>query len=219
MSLGAGVPPVLPSQWVDPLGVARQVIDNLESLDPAVWLSAAPPEVTRLRSVHADQPMILRVSDAADHPDAHTARARLADLRRALDDTEWCARIGISVASRQQIGVMSIGTFTLAVLEAAVQLGDSEAELVTDQVAVERGLSYLPLAVRRAPPEGAEVLLAPAVAVSGHRIWTAERIGEAVNRAVMAGTLVVVVAHPLVHLSALDLRRFRPATGLVPVMV
>ena len=113
--------------------------------------------------------------------------------------------------------MLSIGAWTLAVLEAAVQLGDSESELVTDHVAVERGLSYLPLAVRRAPPERADVMLAPAVAVSGPRIWTVERVVEAIKRAVVARTEVVVVAHPLAHLSALDLRRFRPAPGVIPV--
>ncbi len=215
MSGGGSVPPVL--LWVDPLSVARHAIYDLEAVDTAAWQATAPSEVTRLRSVHADQPIVLRVGDAADHPDHHTARSRLADLQRSLDDTDWCTRIGISVATRERIGVLSIGAWTLAVLEAAVQLGDSESELVTDHVAVERGLSYLPLAVRRAPPERADVMLAPAVAVSGPRIWTVERVVEAIKRAVVARTEVVVVAHPLAHLSALDLRRFRPAPGVIPV--
>jgi hypothetical protein len=211
---GAGPPA---QSWVDPLAAARQAIDDLEAVDPPEWLTITPGEVVRLRSVHADQPLILRVGDAADHPDPLTARHRLTALRRALDDTGWCARIGISVARSRRIGVTSMGIWTMAVLEAAVQLGDSDSELVTDQVAVERGLSYLPLAVRRGPPEGSDVMLAPAVAVSGRRIWTVQRIGAAVSRAKLAGTDVVVVAHPLAHLSGLDLRRFRPAPGVIPV--
>jgi hypothetical protein len=196
---------------------ARQAIDELEVVDPPEWLTITPGEVVRLRTVHADQPLILRVGDAADHPDPFTARHRLTELRRALDDTGWCARIGLSVAASPRIGVTSMGVWTMAVLEAAVQFGDSDSELVTDQVAVERGLSYLPLTVRRGSPEGSDVMLAPAVAVSGRRIWTAQRIGAAVNRAKLAGTGVVVVAHPLAHLSGLDLRRFRPAPGVIPV--
>jgi hypothetical protein len=215
--MSGGGRPLAVLQWSDPVTVAKQAIDDLRAVDPADWLTVAPSEVSRLRSVHADQPMVLRVGDAADHPDAHSARTRLADLRRALDDTRWCSQIGLSVAGHSRIGVMSIGVWTLAVLEAAVHLGDSQSELVTDQGAVERGLSYLPLNVRRGPPEEATVLLAPAVAVSGRRIWTVERVGQAVGRALLAGTEVVVVAHPVAQLSALDLRRFRPAPGVVAV--
>ena len=55
--------------WVDPLAAARQAIDDLDAVDPPEWLTITPGEVVRLRSVHADQPIILRVGDAADHPD------------------------------------------------------------------------------------------------------------------------------------------------------
>jgi hypothetical protein len=214
--LGGGEGALVQS-WVDPLTAARQAIDELEAVDPPEWLAITPGEVVRLRTDHADQPLILRVADAADHPDPFTARHGLTELRRALDDTGWCSRIGLSVAASPRIGVTSMGVWTMAVLEAAIQFGDSDSELVTDQVAVERGLSYLPLTVRRGTPEGSDVMLAPAVAVSGRRIWTSQRIGAAVNRAKLAGTGVVVVAHPLAHLSGLDLRRFRPAPGVIPV--
>ena len=184
MSGGGSVPPVL--LWVDPLSVARHAIYDLEAVDTAAWQATAPSEVTRLRSVHADQPIVLRVGDAADHPDHHTAAlvspicrdpsttptgAHGSESRlRPTSGSECCRSApGRSPSSRP-----------------AVQLGDSESELVTDHVAVERGLSYLPLAVRRAPPERADVMLAPAVAVSGPRIWTVERVGEAIKRAVVA---------------------------------
>jgi hypothetical protein len=115
--------------------------------------------------------------------------------------------------------VVSLGETTLAVLEAARGLGGTSAALFTDRRAIARGLTYLGLMVEVAPPDEAEAVLIPAVAMIGTRMWTTVRAADVVLRASLGEGEVVVVAHPLAWLSARNRLDFRPASTLIDVKI
>jgi len=117
------------------------------------------------------------------------------------------------------LGVVSIGETTLAVLEAARDLGGTSAVLFTDRRAIARGLTYLGMMVDVAPPEEAEVVLLPSAALMGTRLWTTVRAADVALRTALLEGEVVVVSHPLASLSPRNRADFRPASTLIDMMI
>ncbi len=201
----------------DQAEATRKAIEGLLALTQADWSGEGLAAVERLRTHRADSPMLLAATAAALERDAAQAARGLRKVLASLDDRAWSADLGLQVAHFGSLGVVSLGETTRRVLEAAVQLGETEAELFTDHRAVAKGLSYLPLSIEVAPPEEAEAVLIPAAAVHVKRTWTSRRAADTALRAAARGRRVVVVAHPLVRLSTLNRRAYRPAAHLVDV--
>lgn len=201
----------------DQAAATRRAIEGLLALTETDWPERGLAAVNQLRTHRADSPMLLAATAAALERDAVKAARGLRRVLGALDDRAWSADLGLQVTHYASLGVVSLGETTRRVLEAAVQLGETEAQLFTDHRAVAKGLSYLPLSIEVAPPEEAEAVLIPAAAVHGKRTWTSRRAADTALRAAARRRRVVVVAHPLVHLSSLNRRAYRPAPHLVDV--
>ncbi len=202
-------------EWSDPVEVARKAADGLLAMTAGDWIGQGIAAVTMLKGRRPDSSLLLAVTDAALDPDAHRAATALRRVIGQLDDRTWAAELGLRIAHHESLGVVSLGSATLAVLEAAATLGGSSAELLTDLRAVARGLGYLRLPVVVAPPEEAEAVLIPAVAVHGERIWTTARASDVALRALARESTVVPIAHPLASLSPLGRRSYRPAATII----
>lgn len=204
-------------EWADPLVAARQAATGMLEMLDSGWYGKSLRAVEELRQRRADSPLLLAATEAALDPDPARARRALSTLRDKLEDRTWADEIGRRVAFHHRLGVVSLGESTLEVLEAAGAAGGTAAELFTDRRAIARGLEYLGLLVVVAPPEEADVVLIPAAAVYGSRIWTTSRAADIALRAGIRGTDLTIVAHPLVRLSPLNRAVFRPAAILTDV--
>jgi hypothetical protein len=200
------------SEWADPLASAAAVVSALRSLAGADWASALA-RIQRFRSERADSALLLAVTDPAVDTDVGRVLSGLEAVDRALNDTRWIQVIASRLSDRQSIGVPSLGDSTLAVLELAVT--EREHDLVTDKVAVGRGLGYLDSNVLLGPPEASDAVLIPAAARFGDRIWTTARIAAIAERAIARSTPVLPVLHPLNMLSPMARRVYRPAHILI----
>jgi len=201
-------------EWADPLASAVAVVSALRSLADSDW-SNALPRIQRFRKERADSALLLAVTDPAVDPDIGRVLSGLEAVDRALHDTRWIRVLASRLAERQSIGVPSLGDSTLAVLELVVT--EREHDLVTDMVAVARGLGYLDSNVLLGPPEASDVVLVPAAARFGDRVWTTARIAGIAERALARSTPVLPVLHPLNMLSPLARRVYRPAHTLIDV--
>ncbi|MFZ0493585.1 MAG: hypothetical protein WAM81_10375 [Acidimicrobiia bacterium] len=202
------------TEWADPLASAAAVVSALRSLTNSNWAGALA-RVQRFRHERADSALLLAVTDPAVDPDIGRVLSGLETVDRALHDTRWIRVLASLLMDRQSIGVPSLGDSTLAVLELAVT--EQEHDLVTDTVAVARGLGYLDSSVLLGPPEASDVVLVPAAAGFGDRIWTTARIAGIAERAIARSTPVLPVLHPLNVLSPLSRRVYRPASMLIDV--
>lgn len=204
-------------EWANPLVAAYQAAAGMLEMLDSGWDGESLRAVEELRQRRADSPLLLAVTEAALDPDAGRAYRALSAFRDDLEDRAWAREIGRRIAKHRRVGVMSLGECTLAVLEAAGAAGGTVAELFTDRRAIARGLEFLGPLVVVAPPEEADVVLIPAAAVYGSRIWTTSRAIDVVLRSGIHGTDLAVVAHPLAHLSPLNRAVFRPAALLTDV--
>jgi len=201
-------------EWADPLASAVAVVSALRSLADSEW-SNALPRIQRFRQERADSALLLAVTDPAVDPDIGRVLSGLEAVDRALHDTRWIRVLASRLADLQSIGVPSLGDSTLAVLELAVT--EQEHDLVTDMVAVARGLGYLDSNVLLGPPETSDIVLVPAAARFGDRIWTTARIAGIAERALARSTPILPILHPLNMLSPLARRAYRPAHMLTDV--
>jgi hypothetical protein len=203
-------------EWADPLESAAAVVQAIRSLAASDW-SSALGHVRRFRKERADSPLLLAVTEPALDPDAHRVLAGLDEIAHRLHDTRWMRNLSARLLDRRSIGVVSLGDATLAVLETVAFEGDHDPDLVTDKLAVARGLGCLRLNVVIAPPEEVEAVLIPAAARFGNRIWTTSRAADIVSRAKTRRASVVPVLHSLNVLSPMGRRAYRPAQMLIDV--
>lgn len=159
-----------------------------------------------------DQPLALAVAEPAVAADA----AALQRLAISLADEAWLETAAAALNDVATVGVTSLGWSTRRVLEMACAQGDVRT-LVTGSRAVARGLGFLDLPVRLASPESAEVLVVPAVASSGVRLWMPAAAAEAVRS--VTGARILTLLDPLTVLTPWAQRRFRPPAGVTAVSV
>jgi len=205
--------------WADPvesaLAAAQAILEILEG----GWSGPEAAGVSELRRRRADSPLILAVTEAVLDREPDVGRAALMGILDQLNNRTWADEIGLRVAHRATLGVVSLGETTLAVLEAARSLGETAATLFTDRRAIARGLTYLGLVVEVAPPEEAEVVLLPVAAILGSRMWTTARVADVALRTSLLEGEVVIVAHPLTSLSPRNRADYRPAPTLIDVRI
>lgn len=205
--------------WADPVATAHSAARALlQALDDG-WSDPEIDMVEELRRRRADSPFILAITEAVLETQPEVGRTALLRILEQLDDRTWADDIGLRIAHHPSLGVMSLGETTLAVLEAARGIGGTSAILFTDRRAIARGLTYLGLMVEVAPPDEADAVLIPAVAILGSRMWTTGRAADLALRAALHDGEVVVVAHPLVSLSPRNRADFRPASTLIDVRI
>jgi len=205
--------------WADPVRSAHTAaLAILEMLD-GDWDRPDREAVSDLRRRRADSPFILAVTDAVLGQEQKMGRTALLRILEQLDDPTWADEIGLRIAHRATLGVVSLGETTLAVLEAARGSGGTAATLFTDRRAIARGLTYLGMMVEVAPPEEAEAVLLPVAALVGSRMWTTARAADMALRTSLLEGEVVIVAHPLASLSPRNRADFRPAPILIDVKI
>lgn len=205
--------------WADPVKSAQAAAQAILAMLDGTWTIEHATAVSDLRRRRADSPFILAITEAIVDQEPDTGRAVLLRVLEQLDDRTWADEIGLRVAHRATLGVVSLGETTLAVLEAARGLGGTAATLFTDRRAIARGLTYLRLMVEVAPPEEAEAVLLPVAAVMGSRMWTTARVADVALRTTLLEGEVVVVSHPLTSLSPRNRADFRPAPTLIDVRI
>ena len=205
--------------WVDPTVTARRIGEALLAEVEQAWAADQVGDVQELRLRRADSPLLLAITEPALEADPQRVAAGITAALARLEDWSWAESLGSRVSSYRTAGVLSLGLSTLAVLEAAVAAGRGLEEFHTDRRAVAKGLEYLLLPVVTAPPEKSDVLLIPAVAFHGPRVWTTTRAADAVLRAKVHGRQVVSVAHPLAELSPRNRRAFRPAPYVIDIEI
>jgi hypothetical protein len=205
--------------WANPVASAHTAARAILEMLDGDWNDPATEAVSELRRRRADSPFILAVTDAALESEPEVGRPALVRILGQLDDRTWADDIGLRIAHRATLGVVSLGETTLSVLEAARGLGGTTAALFTDRRAIARGLTYLGMEVEVAPPEEAEAVLLPVAALLGSRIWTTVRAADVALRTALLESEVVVVAHPLASLSPRNRADFRPAPTLIDMKI
>ena len=206
-------------EWSDPVLSAGAAARAMLAMLDEGWTPIHLAAVEEFRRRRSDSPMLLAITEAVLDAEHGAERAGLERILADLSDRTWADEIGLRIAHRSTLGVVSLGESTLAVLEAARGLGGTSATIFADRRAISRGLTYLGLMVEVAPPDEAEAVLIPAVAIIGARMWTTVRAADVVLRTSLAGGEVVVVAHPLAWLSARNRTDFRPASPLIDVKI
>jgi len=204
-------------EWSDPVDTTRRAAEGLLELVDEDWLGTGLEAARMLRARRPDQPLLLAITERALDPDPDRVRRALQLSITELEDETWSSDLGLRNAHHESIGVNSLGRSTLSVLEAASQLGNSRAQLYTDQRAISKGLGYLKFPISVAPPEEAAALLAPGVARTASRFWTTSRIADAALKAKVAGKHIIVVVHPMAELSPLNRSVYRPHRLLIDV--
>jgi hypothetical protein len=202
------------NEWADPLGSATAAVAAIRSLTQQDW-AAALPRIRQFRSERADSALLLAVTDKAVDPNVSRVLSGLETIERSIRDTRWIRILASRLLYHHSVGVTSLGDSTLAVLEFAVT--EQDHDLIADKVAVARGLGYLDQNVLLGAPESAGVVLIPAAARFGDRIWTTGRIARIAERAADGSTLILPVLHPLRVLSPLARGVYRPAHALIDV--
>lgn len=205
--------------WADPVRSAHTAAHAILELLDEDWTRVQREAVSDLRRRRSDSPFILAVTEAVLDHEPHDARPALHKTLEQLNDRTWADEIGLRIAHRETLGVVSLGETTLAVLEAARGLGGTSAALFTDRRAIARGLTYLGMMVEVAPPEEADVVLLPVAALIGSRMWTTVRVADVALRTTLREGEVVVVSHPLASLSQHNRADFRPAATLIDVRI
>lgn len=205
-------------EWADPIASVAAVIRALRLLAASDWPSALT-HVRRFRRERADSPWLLAVTEPALDPDTHRVLAGLDEVERRLLDRRWIQESASRLRDARSIGVVSLGDTTLSVLEFIAFESDNDTDLLTDKLAVARGLGYLHLSVVMAPPSEADCVLIPAAAKFGSRIWTSSPAAEVVTKAKARRTLIVPILHPLSVLSPMGRQSYRPAQMLIDVEI
>ena len=205
--------------WADPVKSAQAAAGAILAMLDGTWTGEQAAAVSDLRRRRADSPLILAITEAVVDREPQVGRAALVQVLEQLNDPTWADEIGLRIAHRASLGVVSLGETTLAVLEAARGLGGTAARLFTDRRAIARGLTYLGLMVEVAPPEEAEAVLLPVAAVMGSRVWTTARVADVALRTTLHDGQVVIVSHPLTSLSPHNRADFRPAPTLIDVRI
>lgn len=205
--------------WADPVASAHTAAQAILEMLDGEWTGPEAEAVSELRRRRADSPFILAVTEAVLESQSKVGRLALMRILEQLEDRTWADDIGLRIAHRATLGVVSLGETTLAVLEAARGLGGTAAALFTDRRAIARGLTYLGMMVEVAPPEEAEAVLLPVAALIGGRMWTTVRAADVALRSAQLEGEVVVVSHPLASLSPRNRADFRPAPTLIDVKI
>ena len=205
--------------WADPIQSAHTAARAILEMFGGGWTGSHEEAVADLRRRRSDSPFLLAVTEAALDRDHQDAQRSLRRILEQLDDHTWADEIGLRIAHRQTLGVVSLGATTLAVLEAARGLGGTKATLFTDRRAIARGLTYLGMMVEVAPPEEADTVLLPVAALIGSRMWTTPRVADVALRTTLRRGDVVIVSHPLASLSQHNRADFRPAATLIDVRI
>ncbi|HKZ30585.1 MAG TPA: hypothetical protein VJ482_13255 [Acidimicrobiia bacterium] len=205
--------------WADPVASARTAAQAILHMLDGDWSGRETDAVSELRRRRPDSPFILAVTEVVLETEPEVRRPALLQILEQLADRTWADDIGLRIAHHATLGVVSIGETTLAVLEAARDLGGTSAVLFTDRRAIARGLTYLGMMVDVAPPEEAEVVLLPSAALMGTRLWTTVRAADVALRTALLEGEVVVVSHPLASLSPRNRADFRPASTLIDMMI
>lgn len=206
-------------EWADPIAMARKAVAALLELTDLAWDRDGLAAVRMLRTRRPDSPLFLAATEVALEPNPLRAADGLRAMLTRLDDTTWAAELGLRVSHYPTLGLLSLGTATMEVVAAALDLGGSTARLLTDRLAIRRGFLKYETLVTIAPPETADCLLLPAVARQDDRIWTTVRAADAARRASANERAIVPVLHPAATLSPLNRLAYRPAPNIIDLAI
>ncbi len=202
-------PPI--DSWADPVAAADAAATSL--LRVIAEGTSVPKALAGLRR-RTNEPLVLALSDAADSDDAAAAVRRYRD---GLRDWSWLTRLAVDHASAPSFGAVSLGSTTRSFLRAVADVTAAVPEVFTHSRAIARGLGYLGLPIALRDPSSAAVLLVPAQARHGHRVWTTMQAAEAVRRARDGETEVVVLCHPAATLSSKTRIAYRPDPMIIDI--
>ncbi|MFQ5966029.1 MAG: hypothetical protein ACE5MI_00285 [Acidimicrobiia bacterium] len=188
---------------------------NLTRLTEADWENDGLPAAHSLRRKRADSPLVLAATEAALSSDPSQARLRLEAFSTGLTSVAWAREAAARLTGFSTVGVTSLGSVTLMVLDEALGMGTPPGSLLVDRRYLARGLAYLDTTVAQGPPEEADAVLAAGAAAHGSVIWTTQYIADVIVRARIRGASVIAVVHPLAELSPLNREVYRPAHYLV----
>ncbi|MDH3306673.1 MAG: hypothetical protein OEO77_04035 [Acidimicrobiia bacterium] len=206
-------------EWADPIATTRKAVAALLEMTDGEWETEGLAAVQMLRTRRPDSALFLAATEVALEPNHMRAADGLRAMLTRLDDTTWAAELGLRVSHFPSLGLLSLGTTTMEVVAAALDLGGSRAQLFTDRLAIRRGFLRYETIITVAPPEEASCLLLPAIARQDDRIWTTVRAADAALRASTGGRSIVPVVHPAATLSPLNRLAYRPAPNIVDVAI
>jgi len=204
-------------EWADPVATAIKAANALLELTETSWTEVGVAAAQALRKRRSDQALLLAVTEAAmDLNPGRSARALLAIVGR-LEDPRWSMDLAYEAARFPSLGVLSLGSGTLAVLQAVTEA--ASPELRTGSRAFRRGLLEFVAPVSLVPAETSDCVLLPVVARHNQRLWTSVTCARAARAALTAGRAILPVAHPVSELSPLSRQVFRPAANIIDLVV
>jgi len=193
--------------------LARELAESLLEKTETDWHNGGLELVARLREDVHSSPLSLRVTEAALHADPRQAADSIRRVMAGIDDHRWAGEIAGHLVDAPSVGVLSLGRETLSVLEALCLM--TSVQLVVPTRAIARGLGYLRQPLLLGPAEHADTLLLPGVAFDPVALWTYRRWAAAGWAAHDASRVVAPIVHPLLELTPLNRKAFRPPAGVV----
>lgn len=206
----------LPTQTTNPISAqtqARQLAETLLEHTQIDWENSGLELVARMRESLRTAPLSLSVTEAALHQNPQEAAEAIGAVINRLDDHRWAGDVARHLVEAPSVGVLSLGFETLAVLEALCLL--RTVQLVVPSRALARGLGYLRQPMLLGPAEHADTLLLPGMAFDAVALWTYRRWAAAGWAAHDSSRIIAPVVHPLVELTPLNRKAFRPPAGMV----
>lgn len=217
MTPGDTLNDVARDEWADPVSAALKAARALLELTELSWADNGVAAAQALRKRRSDQALLLAVTEAAMDLNPGRAAVALQAIIGQLEDARWSMDLAYEAARFPSLGVLSLGSGTLAVLQAVTE--SASPELRTSSRAFRRGLLEYVAPVTLVPAETADCVLLPVVARHNQRLWTTAACGRAARAAVTDGRAVLPVAHPLSELSPLSRQAFRPAAHIIDLVI
>lgn len=217
MTPGDTLNDVARDEWADPVTAAVQAARALLELTEMSWAEVGVAAAQTLRKRRSDQALLLAVTEAAMDLNPGRTAVALQEIIRRLEDPRWSMDLAYEAARFPSLGVLSLGSGTLAVVQAVT--GAASPELRTSSRAFRRGLLEFVTPVTLVPAETADCVLLPVVARHNQRLWTTAACGRAARAALTDGRAVMPVAHPVCELSPLSRQVFRPAPHIIDLVI
>ncbi|MBK5265809.1 MAG: hypothetical protein JJE47_00095 [Acidimicrobiia bacterium] len=217
MNPGETLNDIARDEWADPVAAATKAAKALLELTETSWAEVGVTAAQALRKRRSDQALLLAVTEAAmDLNPGRSGVALLAIIGR-LEDPRWSMDLAYEAARFPSLGVLSLGSGTLAVLQAVTEA--ASPELRTSSRAFRRGLLEYAAPVSLVPAETADCVLLPVAARHNQRLWTTAACARAARAALTAGRAILPVAHPVSELSPLSRQVFRPAAHIIDLVI